>query len=95
MIGVHTPELAHERERAAVVAFVEEHALAWPQLLDNDYAYWRALSNQYWPAFYVVDRGGRIRGRFVGETHVGDSRARQIETAIERLLGEPASEPSP
>ena len=57
-------------------------------MLDNDFAYWRALENRYWPAFYVIDKKGALRGHFVGETHEGDKRARQIEGIIEALLAE-------
>jgi thiol-disulfide isomerase/thioredoxin len=45
-------------------------------------------SARYWPAFYVIDKRGAIRGRFVGETHSGDRRAGEIERQIEALLAE-------
>jgi len=89
VIGVHTPELPSERNRAALVAKIAEYQLHNPVMLDNDYSYWNALGNRYWPAFYLVDRKGVVRGAFVGETHAGDARARQIEAAIEQLLAEP------
>jgi hypothetical protein len=57
-------------------------------MLDNDYSYWNALGNQYWPAFYLVDRKGRIRALYVGETHPGEDKALEIEKAIDRLLDE-------
>jgi hypothetical protein len=31
-------------------------------VIDNDYAIWRAFSNSYWPALYLIDPRGRIRG---------------------------------
>ncbi len=88
VIGIHTPEFKHERQRANVVAKVTEFELDHPVMMDNDFAYWKALGNRYWPAFYLVDRDGRVRGIFVGETHAGDARARDIEAAIETLLAE-------
>ena len=57
-------------------------------MMDNDYAYWRALGNQYWPSFYLVDKKGVIAARVIGEVHNGDRNASQIETMIERLLGD-------
>ena len=57
-------------------------------MMDNDYAYWRALGNRYWPSFYLVDKQGVIVARVIGEVHDGDRNARQIETTIERLLGD-------
>lgn len=47
---------------------------------------------RYWPAFYLVDKGGRIRHVLVGETHAGDARAEAIETALRALLREPGTE---
>ncbi len=88
VIGVHSPEFEHERDRNAVVAKMREHGLEHPVMMDNDFSYWKALGNRYWPAFYLIDKQGRIRDRFFGETHEGDGRARQIEKAVERLLNE-------
>lgn len=88
VIGVHSPEFDRERERDAVEAKVREFGLHHPVMIDNDFSYWKALGNRYWPAFYLIDKQGRIRHRFVGETRVGDRRAREIENAVERLLAE-------
>lgn len=88
VIGVHTPEFRHEKKRANVVAKVAEFELDHPVMMDNDFSYWKALGNRYWPAFYLVDHQGSVRGVFVGETHSGDARAVEIEAAIEALLAE-------
>jgi len=89
VLGIHSPEFAHEHERARVEAKVKEFGLHHPVMLDNDFAYWTAMGNLAWPAYYLVDRAGRVRYRFYGETHEGDAQARAIEAAIERLLREP------
>lgn len=88
VIGIHTPEFAHEKERPRVLAKTAEFGLHHPVMMDNDFAYWTALGNRYWPSFYLVDKQGRVRHRFIGETHAGDVRARQIETQIRELLNE-------
>jgi thiol-disulfide isomerase/thioredoxin len=88
VIGVHTPEFDHEKVHDNVAAKVREFGIEHPVMLDNDFSYWRAMGNRYWPAFYLVDRRGDIRGVFVGETHSGDRRAEAIEAAIEKLLAE-------
>jgi hypothetical protein len=59
-------------------------------MIDNDYRYWYALRNNYWPAFYLIDRQGFVRASFVGETHAGDKRARAIESMLNELLAESA-----
>lgn len=89
IIGVHTPELPQEYVLANVQAKLTEFKITTPVMLDNDYSYWKALNNRYWPAFYVVDKQGRIRGRFIGETHEADANARRIEAAIRAVLQEP------
>jgi thiol-disulfide isomerase/thioredoxin len=88
VIGIHSPEFEHERDRDRVAAKVREFGLAHPVMLDNDLAYWRALGNRYWPAYYLVDKRGDIRFVQVGETHAGDARATRIEAQIRALLAE-------
>ncbi len=88
VIGVHTPEFEHEKVRANVVAKVKEFSLDHPVMLDNQFTYWRAMNNRYWPAFYVVDAQGKVRGKFIGETHEGDRNAVAMETLINELLNE-------
>jgi hypothetical protein len=62
--------------------------VTYPVMMDNEYSYWKALANQYWPTFYIVDKQGYIRARFVGETHSSSVRANQIEASIKQLLHE-------
>lgn len=90
VIGIHSPELASERDPVAVAAKVREFGLHNPIMLDTDHRYWDALGNQYWPAWYLVDQQGRIRARYVGETHDGDDQARRIEANIRALLAQAA-----
>jgi hypothetical protein len=91
VIGVHTPEFEHEKQREDVEAAVRRHGLAYPQFLDSDMAYWNALHNEYWPTTYLVDRCGRIRERHIGEVHAGEATGRDLEAKIEGLLGESAA----
>lgn len=90
VIGIHTPEFAHEKERKNVQKKIEEFELHHPVMMDNNKAYWRALRNRYWPAYYIVDKKGNIRDAFIGETHAGDRRAKKIEKVIAKLLKEDA-----
>jgi hypothetical protein len=87
-LGVHAPEFAHERDRAAVARNAEKLGLDFPHLVDPDFEYWRALDNQYWPTVYLVDRCGRIRGRRIGEIHAGEPSGRQVEARVRSLLAE-------
>lgn len=88
VIGVHSPEFEYEKKRASIEAKMKEFKLKHPVVIDNDFSYWRALENKYWPTFYLVDKQGIVRDVFIGETHAGTSKAKHIEQAIERLLAE-------
>lgn len=88
VIGVHTPEFEHEKVYKNIAAKVKEFELHHPIMIDNDFSYWNAMGNRYWPTYYLIDKRGRVRSVFVGETHAGDARAIRIEAAIEGLLAE-------
>ncbi len=91
IVSVHTPELPQERSTANVRAAIAEQKITNPVMIDADYSYWNAMKNQYWPAFYVIDRRGRIAERAIGEMHVGQARAAELEHAIEEQLAADAS----
>lgn len=88
IIGVHSPEFAHERDRNKVIEKIAEFKLQHPVMIDNEFVYWKKLKNRFWPAFYVVDKKGLIRGFYAGETHANDSQARRIGSLVSRLLKE-------
>ena len=88
IVGIHTPEFDHETKREKVVAKCEEFMVTHPVMMDNDFAYWKALKNRYWPTFYVADKQGRVKGVFIGETHEGDRRAKDVEKLIAKLIAE-------
>jgi len=67
VIGVHTPELAVERDIGNVRRAAKEMAVDFPIALDSDYAVWRAFGNRYWPALYFIDADGQIRHHRFGE----------------------------
>lgn len=89
VVSVHTPELAHEKDPANVREAVQRLGITYPVMLDNDFSYWNAMGNQYWPAFYLVDRDGRIVASQIGELHEGHARADDFERAIRQAIGKP------
>jgi len=91
VIGVHTPEFEYEKERRRVERASERYKLGHPIYMDNDYAYWNALGNRYWPAFYLVDRNGNIRASDVGELHLNTDKGNAFEAKLRELLDEKAS----
>jgi len=89
LIGIHSPEFEDEKNRSSVLRKINKYGYNHPVMMDNDFSYWYALNNQAWPAFYIADKKGRIRGHFIGEMHAGDKRADQAEKLITELLEEP------
>ncbi|SOE99660.1 Cytochrome c biogenesis protein CcdA [Burkholderia sp. OK233] len=83
VIGVHAPEFAFERNIDNVKKAVHDLGVDYPVAIDNNYAIWRALNNQYWPAHYFVDGKGQIRYHHFGEGDYAES-----EKVIQELLTE-------
>jgi hypothetical protein len=60
---------------------VVDQGVAFPVAFDPQYATWGAYHNQYWPAFYYVDKAGHIR-----YTHFGEGDYAGQEQVIRQLL---------
>lgn len=83
VVGVHAPEFAFERDVGNVTKAMKDLGISYPVAVDNKYAIWRAFRNQYWPAHYFIDAGGRIRHHHFGEGNYAES-----ERVIQQLLKE-------
>jgi cytochrome c biogenesis protein CcdA/thiol-disulfide isomerase/thioredoxin len=83
VIGVHSPEFAFEKDLRNVQREVRDLELTYPVAVDNDYAIWRAFSNEYWPAHYFIDAQGNVR-----HTHFGEGEYDVSEGVIQSLLAE-------
>ncbi|MDP3899630.1 MAG: redoxin family protein [bacterium] len=83
IIGVHTPEFEFEKKLANVQAAVDKYDIAYPVVLDNDYATWRAYGNRYWPRKYLIDIDG-----YIVYDHIGEGAYDETEGKIQELLTE-------
>ncbi len=88
VLGVHTPEFDHEKDPRKVAEKVKEFGIEHAVMIDNDFSYWKALKNRYWPSFYLIDKTGKVRATYVGEMREGGKQANRIEKQIETLLAE-------
>ena len=88
IIGVHSPEFDREKNRNSMRETMASYQVMYPQILDDNHDYWNQLHNTYWPAFYIVDKQGNIRGKFAGETHPDDPQAKEVEALIVKLQKE-------
>jgi hypothetical protein len=60
---------------------IRDHGPTFPVAIDNDFAIWRALDNDAWPAEYLFDAQGKLVKRWVGEGNYDE-----IEAEIRRQL---------
>ena len=81
VVGVHSPEFEFGKRAENVDRGIRDHGLTYPIAIDNEFAIWRALDNNAWPAKYLFDRQGQLVKRWVGE-----GRYDEIESEIRRLL---------
>jgi cytochrome c biogenesis protein CcdA/thiol-disulfide isomerase/thioredoxin len=85
VVGVHTPELSFERDLGNVRQAVSQDGLRFPVAVDPSFATWNAFRNNFWPAFYFIDRFGQIR-----HTHFGEGDYPGSEQVIRQLLSAPS-----
>jgi thiol-disulfide isomerase/thioredoxin len=83
VIGVHTPEYPFERDTGNVKTALKRLGISYPVAQDNRFATWNAYNNQYWPAFYLIDKQGQIV-----YTHFGEGDYAQTEAEIQALLAQ-------
>jgi thiol-disulfide isomerase/thioredoxin len=88
-VTIHTPELESERVVEDVKKFIAKEKLIFPVLIDNDKANWKRWRNQWWPATYLIDKKGLVRGRWDGELdYKGSGEYKRVEQGIELLRSE-------
>jgi len=83
IVGVHSPELANERNIENVRREVASLGIKYPVVTDNDYETWKAYNVEAWPTLFVLDKAGRIR-----LVHVGEGAYDETEQTIQKLLAE-------
>jgi peptide-methionine (R)-S-oxide reductase len=83
IVGVHSPELANERNIENVRREVASLGIKYPVVTDNDYETWKAYNVEAWPTIFVLDKAGRVRWM-----HVGEGAYDETEQTIQKLLAE-------
>jgi len=83
VIGVHSPKYANEKNDENVRAAVARLGIDHPVANDPDLKGWQEYGVQAWPTFILIDPAGRIANQFVG-----DSKFKQLDSAIGALVSE-------
>jgi len=83
IIGVHSPEFVFEQSEKNLRQAIADFQITYPVVQDNKFETWRAFSNNYWPAKYIIDKDGYIR-----YSHFGEGKYDETEKVIQELLRE-------
>lgn len=81
IVGVHAPEFEFEKSASNVKKAISDFGITYPVMQDNNFATWRAYSNRYWPAKYLIDKSGQVV-----YTHFGEGDYDETEAKIQELL---------
>lgn len=83
MVAVNVPRFDHEREPRRAGKRLARSKFEFPVAHDADWVLWQHYGIEAWPTVVLLDAGGRVRERFVG-----DGQLREIDTAVSRLQAE-------
>jgi len=83
VVGVHSPELDHEKKVENVRSEIASLGIRYPVVTDNDYAIWNAYNVNAWPTLFLIDKTGSIRW-----SHRGEGAYAEAEQLIQKLLSE-------
>lgn len=86
ILGVHTPEFPHEKNKAKVAEKTREYKITFPVMIDNDFFFWKDMHNEWWPTVYLYDKRGNLKGSYIGETHLDTPKAAEIDSLITDML---------
>jgi peroxiredoxin len=94
VLGVHTPEFAHEEEVEKIREKMKQEQLKFPVVVDNEKSIWEAWGNSMWPSVYLIDKQGNVRYWWYGELDWQGAGGQKIMARrIEELLAESDSNP--
>ena len=81
VIGIHSPELRHERDIGNLKQAISDNEILYPVLIDNDFKVWKAFRTRFWPTIHVINKQGQIV-----HTQVGEGGYEATEAVIRTLL---------
>lgn len=82
VVGVHMPREQADTEMEPVRADIAGMGLTEPCAIDNRHAIGERFESNLWPAYFVFDAEGAMRGRAAGYAGL-----KMIETPLKRVLG--------
>lgn len=90
IIGIHTPDLAFQKDPRHVRAQFKRLGVDFPIVMDNTRELWQGYGNEGWPAFYLIDKHG-----LVVFDRLGEGGYAEFETEIRAALADAGFDPVP
>jgi thiol-disulfide isomerase/thioredoxin len=81
VVGVHMPRQQEDTDINAVRAEAASLGITEPCAIDNEHTIGERFENQLWPAYFLFDGEGRMRGRAAGYAGL-----KMIEAPLKRLF---------
>lgn len=70
MIAIHCPRMKTDTDIDKVKAAVEKYGILEPCAVDNMHKIKKAFENEFWPAYYLFDKDGKLKRRTAGNTGI-------------------------
>lgn len=81
MIAIHCPRMKTDADIERVRAAVKKYGISEPCGIDNRHQIKKAFENEFWPAYFLFDREGKLVRRAAGNTGLA-----MLEPLIQQLL---------
>lgn len=67
LVGVHMPRQESDMELEGVKEAIDRYAIPDPVGIDNTHGVGDAFENRFWPAYFLFDSEGKLKGRTAGD----------------------------
>lgn len=81
VISIHCPRMKSDVDVKAVRHAVEKYGIEEPVGIDNHHTVKKAFENEYWPAYFLFDKEGKLIRRAAGRNGLS-----MVEVTIRNLL---------
>jgi hypothetical protein len=81
VVAVHMPRQEEDLDVEAIKREIAALGIEEPCAIDNNHAIGERFQSQYWPAYFLFDREGLLRGRAAGDAGI-----RLLESALVRVM---------
>ncbi|MGI9461765.1 MAG: redoxin domain-containing protein [Alphaproteobacteria bacterium] len=67
IIGIHSPEFESDKRISSIQKAIARHGITYPVPVDNQLQTWDNYRNSCWPAFYFINKYGKVVRALCGE----------------------------